>query len=168
MKRLGVLLAAGLIIGTPAVAQVEVGTKMGATLAFNGGSEFFVGIPGTGAFVVLPSVYTTFFVSRAVMVEPQVLFQWSTATDEANFSGVLQGGYLFTPANKGSLYAAAQGGWLTLGGDLESAIVGGGAGYRMRVGSGAAVRAETMYRRWLCSGCSLNEVNFSLGAGAVF
>jgi hypothetical protein len=75
---------------------------------------------------------------------------------------------MLTPAKTGSLYLAAHGGWLTLGGDLESALLGGGAGYRFQVGTGAAVRMEVMYRRWTCSGCSLNEVNFSLGAGAVF
>jgi hypothetical protein len=165
-------LAASLLLATAAPAQetdkFEVGTSAGVTLALNGDSEFFVGIPGTGSVLLAPTIYTTIFASPSIMIEPQVLFWYSGASEDAIFSGFLQAGYLFTPLKPGSLYAAATGGWVTLAGEVKSAIVGGGGGYRFHVGKGAAVRLEARYRRWLCDGCSLNEITLAIGAGAVF
>lgn len=166
------LLAASLLVAVAAPAQegdkVEVGTTAGVTLAVNGDSEFFVGIPGTGSVLLAPTIYATIFASPALMIEPQLLFWYSGAAEEAIFSGFLQAGYLFTPLTPGSFYVAATGGWVNLGGDIKSAIAGGGGGYRFHVGDGAAVRLEARYRRWLCDGCSLNEITFAIGAGAVF
>ena len=171
MRRLSaILLAASLLATTPAFAQVEIGAKMGGTLAFGGGdSQFIVGVPGTGLLLAMPSVYVSFIAGQAFMIEPQVVFQYNAAGNkQASFAGALQLGYLLTPATSGSFYLAANGGWVNLQGDVKSGTLGGGAGYRLVVGTGAAVRVEALYRRWLCSGCNLNEVVLAVGAGGVF
>jgi hypothetical protein len=169
MRRFTILLAASLLVGTPAFAQVEIGTKIGGTLAFTSSESYvYIGVPGVGTSLIMPSLYVTFMAARSFMVEPQVLLQFSGETDEANFSGVLQLGYLFTPGTSGSLYAAANGGWVNLGGDFKSGLLGGGLGYRLLAGTGAAVRVEGSYRRYLCDGCSLNEVILAIGVGGVF
>ncbi len=173
MRIITLLLALSLCAAPLAQAQkgsVEVGTRAGMSIAIpdDGDAEVFVAIPGTGALVVLPSIYTTFWATPSLMIEPQVLFQWNSASEEAWFSGVLQGGWMFTPEKSNSVYVAADVGWLTLGGDVESALVGGGAGYRFRLGESGALRAEGVYRRWLCETCDLHEIIFSFGGGVVF
>ncbi|UCF41583.1 MAG: hypothetical protein JSW43_04425 [Gemmatimonadota bacterium] len=172
MRVLTLLLVLSLAAAPLAHAQkgsIEIGTKAGVSLAIPGGgdTEVYIALPGTGA-LVLPSIYATFWATPALMIEPQVLFSWNSATEEAWFSGVLQGGWMFSPQKRNSAYVAADFGWLTLGGDIESALAGGGAGYRFRVGDGAGLRLEALYRRWLCDGCDLNEIIFAFGGGVVF
>jgi len=172
MRVLTLLLVLSLAAAPLAHAQkgsIEVGTKGGVSLVIPGGgdTEVYIAVPGTGA-LVLPSIYATYWVSPALMLEPQVLFQWNSGSEEAWFSGVLQGGWMLSPEKRNSTYVAADFGWVTLGGDIESALLGGGAGYRVRVGENAALRLEATYRRWLCSGCDLNEITFAFGGGIVF
>jgi hypothetical protein len=173
MRALTLLLALTLAAAPLAHAQkgsIEIGTKAGISLAIpdDGDTEVFIAIPGTGSLILLPSIYTTFWATPAIMVEPQVSFQWNSASEQVWFSGVLQGGWMFSPEKRNSTYLALDLGWMTLGSDFNTALAGGGAGYRFRVGDGAALRLEALYRRWLCSGCDLNEITFSFGGGIVF
>jgi hypothetical protein len=172
MRSLTILCAAALLVCAPALAQqdkFEIGTKAGISVAIpdEGDAEVFIGVPGTGSFLFLPSLYATFFMGKSLMIEPQILFQFNSATDDATFTGIIQGGYMFS-GEPNSFYAALNVGWAALEGSAESALVGGGAGYRFKFNDALGFRVEALYRRWLCSGCDLGEVITSFGVGAAF
>jgi len=128
----------------------------------------FIGLPGTGGALFLPSIYVTWFPSPTFMVEPQVLFQYSSVEDDVTLMGALQLGYRFAISRTGSFYPAVNVGWLTIANGGESATLGGGFGLRWEVCTKLGLRTELVYRRWMCDGCELNEVILSFGGGVLF
>lgn len=171
MHRVAFLLATALVSASTARAQsptkLEVGTHVGATLAFGGGgTEVLVAAPTSGSFYGWPSLYFTVFPTPALMVEPQLGVAYSSADADVILIGVLQLGYLLAPRATASPYFALQGGFTHFGGLVDSGIAGAAFGYRFLIKDRLAVRAEAGYRRWLCSGCSLNEVTMQIGLGA--
>jgi hypothetical protein len=168
-----VLLVAVAALSATASAQdtgsVEVGTSLGITVSVpdDGEAEVFFALPGGGSLFATPTVYATFFVARAWMVEPQIGFDWNSVSEEVTFSGIFQLGYLFKPAATGSLYGGVNVGWFTLGSDPSSGAVGVAAGYRIRIGKAVATRIELRYRRWLGDAFDLNEVTVAATLGAV-
>jgi hypothetical protein len=169
MHKLTVLLAA-LVCTSTATAQqpttLEIGSRFGGTLAFSGGdSEVLIGLPAPGEYGFWPTLYATVFTGR-MMVEPQVGLLYSSAASDVALSGVMQLGVLFAGDGGNSPYFAVNGGWVRLGEGASSGIAGGALGYRFLVKGRLGVRLEGGYRRWLCSGCDLNEVTFQVGLGA--
>lgn len=148
--------------------RVELGTTLGATISIpdGGDAEVFIGAPAGGTLFGLPSFYLTVFPSPAFMLEPQVYFAYSSATESAVFSGIVQLGYLLNAAAPGSGYLAVHGGVFATEG-LNSGAVGAGIGYRRLVRDVLTVRMEARYRRWLCDFCDLNDVAALLGIGVM-
>jgi len=150
--------------------KVEVGTHLGATVHFGSGdAEWSAGAPAPSSLtppLAWPAFYVTVFATPSVMVEPQVAFAWSSAFEEAIFSGALQLGYLLQPRASSSPYFSLHGGWTTLYGSAKSGFFGGGVGMRFLVKRVLAVRTEARFRRWTCEGCELNEVALNIGLGA--
>jgi hypothetical protein len=153
----------------PAAAQtptkLEVGTHLGGTIAFNGGTEFQFGIPAPTSFLAGPALYLTVFATPNLMIEPQIAFTWNSVVDDILLNGVLQLGYLLSPTTPASAYFTVHGGWTTIYGAAESGLVGGGLGMRFVIKERLAIRTEVRYRRWTCSGCDLNEVGLQIGLG---
>ena len=111
MRTIIILATVASVASSTVMAQqtkVEVGTKAGATLAWNDGGdkEIFVGLPGTGSVLFLPSIYVTWFPSPAFMVEPQVLFQYNSVEDDVTLMGALQLGYQLAVSGATSFYPA--------------------------------------------------------------
>lgn len=157
------------LAGAPAIAQtatkLEVGTHLGGTIAFNGGTEFQFGIPGPTSFLAGPAMYVSIFATPSFMIEPQVAFSWNSIVDDVLLNGTLQLGYLLTPAASTSAYFTVHGGWTTIYGQAESGLFGGGLGVRFLIKDRLAIRTEARYRRWTCSGCDLNELGLQIGLG---
>lgn len=153
----------------PTVAQtptkLEVGTHLGGTIAFNGGTEFQFGIPAPTSFLAGPALYVSVFATPNLMIEPQIAFNWNSLVDDVLLNGVLQLGYLLAPTSPSSVYFTVHGGWTTIYGEAESGLVGGGLGVRFLIKDRLAIRTEARYRRWTCSGCDLNEVGLQIGLG---
>lgn len=179
MRAAPALLSAICFGATVAAAQSkpagEIGTSLGVTiLSASGGSLTHIGIPGNGI-QASPTVYVSLFTSPSVMVEPQLAFAsissgGSTAT---SIDLALQVGYLFTPSRPGSGYVAVNGAFesLSTGGGGPSANgpgLGAAVGYRFKVKSSLAMRADGRYRRWFSDFSGLNEFGFGLGFGATF
>lgn len=154
--------------------RAEIGTALGVTIDIpdDGDALTSVGIPGAGSYFGTSSLYATIFTDGPVTVEPQLGVTLLTGGGETVWttSAIVQLGYLFTPEQDGSGYAAVQGGLLAAGnGDSEaSGVAGAGIGYRYQVASGAAIRIEGVYRRWFGSLLSdLNTVAVRFAVGAV-
>jgi hypothetical protein len=167
------LLLTTLILATlaagPAVAQsatkLEIGTHLGATIAFNGGTEVQLGIPAPTSFLAGPALYVSIFATPSFMIEPQIAFNWNSIADDILLNAVVQLGYLMSPTSPSSAYFTVHGGWTTIYGEAESGLVGGGVGMRFLIKDRLAVRTEARYRRWTCSGCDLNELGLQVGLG---
>ena len=181
MRSLTILLMAFVLTCSSAVAQKttwEIGTKVGVTLALpdSGASDWFVGVPGTGATLSAPSIYATIIPSSIpnLMIEPQVFLQYNTVSNKANTSLVLQVGWLLKrPENRShSLYLAGNVGWLSVADSsdarLQSTTLGAALGWRFEVCTKVGLRGELLYRRWLRGDPNINEVTASFGAGILF
>ncbi len=170
MRSLTVLLAT-LVCGSAASAQqptkLEIGSRVGGVLAFSGGnSEVLVGLPGPTSFLFpYSTLYATIFAGR-MMLEPQVGLLYSSAASDVALSSVMQIGFLLGASEHAAPYVAVNGGWVRLGDGADSGVAGGALGFRFLVKQRLGVRLEGGYRRWLCSGCDLNEVTFQVGLGA--
>lgn len=157
--------------------SAEVGTSVGVTIlsvSGGGGSITHVGIPGDGI-QASPTIYATIFASPSVMVEPQVAFTLlsSSGTTLTTIGLALQVGYLFSPAQQGSPYLAANGAFQSAsvsggGGSISGPGLGGALGYRFKVRNNLAIRFDGRYRRWFSDFKDLNEIGFGLGLGATF
>lgn len=170
-----------LVVATTAAAQekkqsVEIGTSLGVTIVSHSGESFTAfGIPvGQGPAPVFGqgSIYTTFFVSPSVMVEPQVtLTHLSGSGTSITVLGLnAQTGYLFSPLTRNSGYFAASVGVQHFGGDIGDETgfgFGGSMGYRVRVGTGFAIRFEARYRHWVGDFDGINEIGLSMGLGGI-
>ena len=178
LTALGVLTIGGTgAAAAQAKTSAEVGTSVGVTIlsvSGGGGSITHVGIPGDGL-QASPTIYATLFASPSVMVEPQVAFTLlsSGGTTLTSVGLALQVGYLFTPAQSGSAYFAANAAFQTLsvsggGGSVSGPGIGGAVGYRFKVKNNLAIRADARYRRWFSDYSDLNEIGFGLGLGATF
>jgi hypothetical protein len=171
MSKLTPWLAAGLLCASTASAQqptkLEIGSRIGGVLAFSGGdSEVLIGLPApVSYFFPFSTLYATFF-SGSLMIEPQVGLLYSSAASDVALSGSMQLGYRLSRSERGAPYVALSGGWVRVGDGGNSGVAGGGLGYRFLVKERLGIRLEGGYRRWLCSGCSLNEVTLQLGVGA--
>ena len=160
------VLCAGLLHAQQST-KLEVGTHLGGSLAFGGGStEFSGGVPAPANFFAGPAVYLSLFATPHIMIEPQIAFSWNSIIEEPVFSGVLQFGYLMSPDAPSSAYFAVHGGWTTIYGEAKSGLFGGGLGMRFLIQEHLSIRTEARYRRWTCSGCELNEVGLLIGLGA--
>jgi hypothetical protein len=171
MRSYASLLVTVLLVTPAASAQqptkLEVGTHFGGTVAFGGGStEVLVAAPNSGSFFAWPSLYLSLFPTPGLMVEPQLGVAYSSGDDEVLFIGALQLGYLLAPRSAGSPYFGVQGGFSHFGSLVDSGIAGAAFGYRFLIQQRLAIRAEAGYRRWLCSGCDLNEATVQIGLGA--
>ncbi len=169
MRFLLITLIVATLAAGPAAAQsttrLEVGTHLGGTIAFNGGTEFQFGIPASTSFLAGPALYVSIFATPNFMVEPQIAFNWNSIADDVLLNAVVQLGYLLSPTSPASAYFTVHGGWTTIYGEAESGLVGGGLGMRFLIKDRLAVRTEARYRRWTCSGCDLNEVGLQVGLG---
>ena len=155
----------------------EVGTSLGVTIlgvSGGGGSVTHFGLPGEGI-QASPTLYATLFASPSVMVEPQIAFSLLSGGGSTLTSlGIaLQVGYLFTPAQPGSAYLAANGAFQTVslsggGGSVSGPGFGAALGYRFKVKNNLAIRVDGRYRRWFSDYKDLNEIGFGLGLGAIF
>ncbi|MGH7548086.1 MAG: hypothetical protein ACREMM_07920 [Gemmatimonadales bacterium] len=118
-----------------------------------------------------PTIYATIFVSPSVMVEPHVSFSsisgWGTSLTMVLLGAQL--GYLFTPAARNAPYVGANAAFqsISAGGTASGLGLGGAVGYRVRVGTGFAVRLEGHYRRWLNDYDGINEFGFAIGLGGI-
>lgn len=105
------------------------------------------------------------------MIEPQLAFSHLSqgSSSLTALGGAVQIGYLFTPAERSSPYAAASVGFQSLsdGTSVSGAALGGSVGYWVRVGTGVAVRFEGHYRRWMGDFDGVNEVGFGIGLGGI-
>jgi hypothetical protein len=170
MPKYPLLLAAAWLCGSVASAQeptkLEIGSRIGGVLAFSGGSsEVLIGVPApAGYFFPYSTLYATIFTGR-VMVEPQLGLLYSSAASDVALAGAMQIGFLLNRGERAP-YIAVNGGWVRIGDGANSGVAGGGLGYRFLVKRRLGVRLEAGYRRWLCSGCDLNEVTLQLGLGA--
>lgn len=169
-----VLTCLGLGTGVAQTKQsAEIGTSFGVTVLSRSGTSSLtaIGIPaGVGA-AVQPSIYATIFATPSVIVEPQVSFS-SLSSGGSSVTTVdlgAQVGYLFAPGARNSAYVAANGAFQSLsdGTSFSGFGVGGAVGYRMRVGSGFAVRLEARYRHWLGDFDGINEIGFGIGLGGI-
>ena len=157
------LIAMMVIVPSTASAQrptgIEIGTSFGASIAIDGDTEVWVGLP-TPSFIGTPAVYFTYFAGGGLMVEPQVGIAYTSTSRQVILNSNLQLGYFLSP----NLYVAANGGYSRFGTFVTSGTVGGGFGYRVVVMEHLAIRGEARYRRWLASG-GFNEVTLSIGFG---
>lgn len=166
MRRM--LITAGMLaaLATAGHAQrVEIGTQLGATIVNGAGStEFVAGVPGAGTlFGLFPTIYTTIFATPQLMVEPQVLFLYSSAADAVDVSGVLQFGYRLSGTARGSPFIAVHGGVFKETDQSSETMLGGSFGYHYNLSGGAAVRFEARYRRWIDS--DVNDIAALIGFG---
>lgn len=162
-----------LVLAAPLHGQeptsIEIGTHVGATVAFGGGAtSWSAGIPAPGTAIPLawPALYATFFATPQLMVEPQVGFGWNDDIGEATVLANLALGWLANPLATASPYFGVNGGWTTWYGDVKSGLLGAHVGMRTLVKQHLSIRFEGRYRRWLCSGCDLNEAALTIGLGA--
>lgn len=176
MRRLTSLLTVLSLVGSLAAAQnkpsAEVGTMVGVTvLSVSGTSVTHIGIPGDGI-QASPILYGTFFVTPSVMLEPQVSFTYisSSGSHLTSLGIAAQLGYLFSPANSGSPYVAANFAFQSLsdGSSFSGPGVGAAVGYRFKVKNSLAIRFDARFRRWFSDFKDLNEIGFGLGFGATF
>lgn len=174
--RLAALLSCTLLGATIATAQekagTEIGTSLGVTIISQSGiSSTHIGVPaGLGPFAQ-PSIYATIFASPAVSLEPQIAFFHvsSSGTALAFLDLAAQLGYWFTPGQKESAYLAASLAYQSLsdGRTTSGPGVGGEVGYRIKVGTGFAIRFMARYRRWFSDFRDLNEFGFAMGLGGL-
>lgn len=157
--------------------NAEVGTAVGVTIlsvSGGGGSLTHVGAPGDGI-QASPTLYATIFASPSLMVEPQLAFSLLSGGGQTLTSVGLafQLGYLFSPAEQGSPYVAANSAFQTVslsggGGSVSGPGFGGAVGYRVKARNNLAVRFDARYRRWFSDYKDLNEIGFGVGLGATF
>lgn len=152
-----------LVPSTPLQAEgrtIELGASLvGLSVTDYGGlTTTFVGVPAT--------LYASFFVTRRLMLEPQVGFHSMTAGSRSDrlLIGTLQAGFLFRGARRASPYllvdaTAAENSY---GPDQTNLALGGGAGYRLPIGA-LAIRGELKYRRYLRPGADALSVILAVG-----
>jgi hypothetical protein len=182
MRTVAALLSCSLLGATIVAAQekpgAEIGTSLGVTiLSQSGTSVTHIGIPAGLGPVAQPSIYATIFVSPSVTIEPQVGFSRISSSGATltfvDLAGQL--GYWFTPRQKASAYLAASLAYQSLsqsspfGGTTKNSGPGAGGeiGYRIKVGTGFAVRLTARYRRWFSDFKDLNEFGFAIGLGGL-
>ena len=178
MRTLAALLSCTLLGTTIAPAQtkpgVEIGTTLGVTILSRfGTSTTYIGIPvGLGP-AAQPSIYATIFASHSVTIEPQVGFARvsSNGATRTFVDVAAQLGYWFTPGQKESAYLAASLAYQDVSSSSSIATteagLGGEIGYRIRVGTGFAIRFTARYRRWLSDFGDFNEFGVAMGLGGL-
>lgn len=182
MRTLAALLSCSLLGATVVAAQenpgAEIGTSLGVTiLSQSGTSVTHIGIPAGLGPVAQPSIYATIFASPSVTIEPQVGFS-HVSSSGATLTFVdlaAQLGYWFTPGQNASPYLAASLAYQSLSqtssfGSTSTNSgpgVGGEIGYRIKVGTGFAIRFTARYRRWFSDFKDLNEFGVAMGLGGL-
>lgn len=175
MNRLtGILLAVLLLLPAAAAAQevpvAEVGTNLGLVVQSGGGSTLtHFGIPGQGI-LGQPTVYATFFAADVYMIEPQLALNILSGGGSTFTTLGLGGqfGYLFDGPMMNSAFVAGSFQFESVsssGNSSNDVSLGGMFGYRILIGSTAAVRLEAGYHRWFDN--HLNEFSFGVGLGAL-
>ncbi len=164
MTRTSLFLLTLFLAPTVASAQkpiVELGAGLGVTTESGGDSSLTR---------IRPALIASFFKGDHLVIEPHFgLAIGSERSTDVALGGNI--GYLFSGPEANSLLLAGHLGFTTdlglptsTGGDSSNDFaVGGKVGYRIPIGTGAALRVEGEYRRWLDSG--LNEFRVGIGIG---
>jgi hypothetical protein len=156
--------------------STEVGTSLGLTILSAPGTRGVTqfGLPGEGI-QASPTLYATFFTSPSVMIEPQIAFSLLAGSGNTvtSLGLAVQVGYLFSPAQSGSAYLAANAAFQTVNlssgfGSASGPGFGAALGYRFKVRNNVAIRVDGRYRRWFSDYQDLNEIGLGLGLGALF
>lgn len=159
--------------------QAEIGTLFGLSrLSIAGEGLTLIGIPLAPVSGVTrnpyPSIYVSWFpVERFSIGTEFSLGRTSDAFgDESHFTSFHlagRGAYHLVGVATSGAYAFGRGAIRTTSvgesGSATDGSLGGGLGYRWRVGSGLVVRAEGGYRRWF-DDAGTNEFSLLLGLGA--
>lgn len=156
--------------------SAEIGMAVGVTILSASGSTITsVGIPTDNGALPLfsrPAIYTTFFATPSLMIEPQLSFA-NVSGSGSSFTMLLLGaqvGHLFTPDRRKSAYVAANAAFQTVSASGSSASgpgLGAAIGYRFAVGKGLSLRLEGRYRRWLSDFDGINEIGIALGIAGI-
>jgi hypothetical protein len=173
-------LVALLLLGVPATPGwsqdrapvIEVGTAMGLSLlSGNGSSISSLGLPGAVFPYAQPAVFFTHIGPSGLLGEQQInILRLSNGSSTTLIGLATRLGSVFGSSHARGGYAAVEGSLLhatsgSAGGDNTEFAVGAAAGYRLRVGTGLALRFEAHLRRWLDS--DITEIGIGLGVGGV-
>jgi hypothetical protein len=175
LKLIGLSLAV-LAVAYPAAAQgtrrVEVGASLvNLMIVFpeQGDKSVLFGIPSGSYGLLSPSVYAAFFATPRVTIEPQagLLFvsTGGNTTHVVNLAGQVD--YFLNGSDVSSPYAFGAVGLVMISNaDTTPKQVGGGAGYRMRVGDRLVLRIEGRYTHFTAG--EGNALGFSFSFGGIF
>jgi hypothetical protein len=184
MRTVAALLSCTLLGAAVANAQTKPGTEIGTTLGVTilsqyGYSTTYIGTPimfssfaGGLSTPVQPSIYATIFVSPTVSIEPQLAFARVSTNGYARTSVdvAAQFAYWFASERKESPYLAAnlayQGAFAAYSTAATAPGLGGEIGYRIKVGTGFAIRFTARYRWWFGNN-HFNEFGIGMGLGGL-
>jgi hypothetical protein len=160
-----------MLVATPARAQsaVEIGTTlMGVTIGTGDNDVKVFGVPSSSFGLLNPSVYASIFLGTRLAIEPQVGLIWAKSDGESmhivHFAGQLD--YFILGTEAASPYVFGSVGVVDVSqSDTTPKAVGGGAGYRMRVGDRLTFRIDGRVTHFTESGG--NAVAFGLSIGGL-
>ena len=168
----GLLLVAVMLMAAPvraAESALEIGTTlMGVTVGTGDNDVKVLGVPSSTFGVLNPSVYASIFLGTRLAIEPQVGLIWAkTGGDSMHILHAAgQIDYFVLGTEAASPYVFGTVGVVDVSGsDTTPKAVGGGAGYRMRVGDRLTFRVDGRVTHFTENGG--NAVAFGLSIGGL-
>ena len=170
---IGLLVAAATLMhastARAAGSTVEIGTTLMGVTFSTGDDVKVVGVPSSSFGLLNPAVYASIFVGSRLAIEPQVGLIWASQQGESmhllNVGG--QFDYLLLGAETASPYVFGTVGIIDVSNSAVSPkSIGGGAGYRIRVGDRLTFRIDGRVTHFTENGG--NALSFGLSMGGLF
>jgi len=151
-------------------ATAEIGTTlMGVTFGTGDNDVKVFGVPSSSFGLLNPAVYASIFLGSRLAIEPQAGLIWASSEGESMhlLSVAGQFDYFILGTETASPYVFGTVGLVDVSdSDTTPKTVGGGAGYRMRVGDRLTFRIDGRVTHFTESGG--NAVTFGLSIGGLF